>query len=80
MEYLLGYILAEILTKDKTKEKTKETSLKSKITMNPMTYKQNEQLQICEHRATTLVDKEKKLYTCLTCNRIITVKIDRGIV
>jgi len=76
MEYLLGYILAEILTKDKTKE----TSLKSKITMNPMTYKQNEQLQMCEHRATTLVDKEKKLYTCLTCNRIITVKIDRGIV
>lgn len=76
MEYLLGYILAEILTKDKTKE----TSLKSKITMNPMTYKQNEQLHMCEHRATTLVDKEKKLYTCITCNRIITVKIDRGIV
>jgi hypothetical protein len=69
MEYLLGYILAQILI-----EKTKESSPKSIITMNPMTYKQNERPHLCEHTAATLVDKEKKLYTCVTCNRIIIVK------
>ena len=73
MEYLLGYILAQILI-EKTKEKTKESSPKSIITMNPMTYKQNEQSHLCQHNAATLVDKEKKLYTCVTCNRIIIVK------